>query len=334
MRCFWDERQRAHAPAGELFNGAMNPPAEHSGRVEAILGAIGPTETPRDHGMDPLRRVHSGAYLDFLQTAYCQWRAAGRDGDAFPYTFPVVGRRPLTLNRIDALIGQHSFDTSTPIGPETWSAAYWSAQTALSALHSVLEDKRPAFAFCRPPGHHAGGDYLGGYSYLSNAAIAAEEARSRGIGRVAILDVDYHHGNGTQDIFDDRPDVAFASIHANPATDYPFYWGHADEAGTGDGEGATLNLPLPRGTDWSGYAPALAQALDWIEQRAADLLIVCYGADTHEADPISHFRLKTSDYGPMARRIAALGLPTLIVMEGGYAIDALGDNVAEFLGGF
>ena len=245
----------------------------------------------------------------------------------------MVGRRPLTLSRIDALLGRFSFDTSTPIAGGTWDAAYWSAQTALAATRAVLGGERSAFALCRPPGHHCGRDYLGGYSYLSNAAIAAEEAICGGWKRVAILDVDYHHGNGTQDIFYHRADVAYASIHADPAMDYPYYWGHADEIGSGDGEGATLNLPLPRGTDWSGYEPALMQALDWIARQEPELLIVSYGADTYEGDPISHFMLKTNDYAPMARRIAALDLPTVVVMEGGYAVDALGANVAEFLSG-
>ena len=327
MKCFWDDRQRAHAPGGEFFNGAMHPPAEHPGRVDAILQAIGSTETPADYGMGPLLRVHSADYLNFLRTAHDEWRTAGRGGDAFPYTFPVVGRRPLNLSRVDALLGQFSFDTSTPIAAGTWDAAYWAAQTAVAAAESVIGGERSAFALCRPPGHHAGADYLGGYSYLSNAAVAAEHAIVAGR-RVAILDVDYHHGNGTQDIFYDRTDVAFASIHADPATDYPFFWGHADES-----DGATLNLPLSRGTDWTGYAPALAQALDWIERHEPDLLVVSYGADTYEGDPISHFKLKTSDYAPMARRIASLSLPTIVVMEGGYAVDALGQNVAEFLGG-
>ena len=333
MKCFWDDRQRAHTPAGEFFNGAMHPPAEHSGRVDAILHAIGSTETPRDYGMEPLSRVHSTEYLGFLRTAHDDWRAAGREGDAFPYTFPVVGRRPLNLSRIDALLGRFSFDTSTPIAGGTWDAAYWAAQTAVAAVDSVIGGESSAFAFCRPPGHHAGADYLGGYSYLSNAAIAAEHAVAEGR-RVVILDVDYHHGNGTQNIFYDRADVAFASIHADPATDYPFFWGHADEVGAGAGQGVSLNLPLPRGTDWNGYAPALAQALDWIEQHQPDLLVVSYGADTYEDDPISHFKLKTGDYAPMARRIASLGVPTLIVMEGGYAVEALGANVSEFLSGF
>ena len=207
--------------------------------------------------------------------------------------------------------------------------ADWSVQTALAGLEAVLSGKRSAFAFTRPPGHHVGRDYFGGYSYLNHAAIAAEAAFAAGKRRIAILDVDYHHGNGTQDIFAGRADVLFASIHADPSTDYPFFWGHADESG-----GNILNLPLLRGADWSGYAPALTQAIDWLGKNEPDLLIVSYGADTHEADPISHFKLKTSDYAPMAHRIAAMGLPTLIVMEGGYAVEALGANVAEFLGGF
>jgi acetoin utilization deacetylase AcuC-like enzyme len=329
MKCLWDDRQRDHAPAGEFFNGAVHPAAEHPGRVDAILAAIGPTQEPSDQGLEPLLRVHSADYLNFLRTAHEQWRAAGREGDAFPYTFPVVGRRPLKLSRIDALLGQYSFDTSTPVGQGTWEAAYWSAQTALAAVDAVLDGERNAFALCRPPGHHAGADYLGGYSYLSNAAIAAEQALAAGRKRVAILDVDYHHGNGTQDIFYGRSDVAYASIHADPATDYPFFWGHADES-----RDNILNLPLPRNTDWNGYAPALERALDWIGSREPELLIVSYGADTYEGDPISHFRLRTRDYAPMARRIAALGVPTVVMMEGGYAVEALGASVAEFLGGF
>jgi len=329
MRCFWDERQRAHAPAAEFFNGKLHPAAEHQGRVDAILAAIGPTEEAKDSGVEPLLLVHSPNYLDLLRDAHRDWVAAGREGDAFPYTFPIVGRRAPDLSRIDARLGQHSFDTSTPIGPGTWDACYWSVQTALGALAAVLAGETNAFAFTRPPGHHAGRDYFGGYSYLNHASVCAEAALRAGKRRIAILDVDYHHGNGTQDIFAGRDDVFFASIHADPSTDYPFFWGHADESG-----GNVLNLPLPRGTDGSGYAPALTHAIDWLEKSAPDLLIVSYGADTHEADPISHFKLRTSDYAPMARRIASLSLPTLIVMEGGYAVDALGANVSEFLGGF
>ena len=329
MRCFFDDRQRGHAPALEFFNGALHPAAESQARVDAILSALGPVEAPADHGLAPLLRVHSADYLDFLQSAFADWRVAGREGDALPYTFPVVGRRPLNLDRIDARLGQYAFDTATPIAEGSWDAAYWGAQSTLSALDAILAGESAAFAFARPPGHHAGRDYLGGYSYLNNAAIAAEAALAAGRRQLAILDVDYHHGNGTQDIVQGRDDIWFASIHADPRTDYPYFWGHADES-----KGNIRNLPLPRGTDWAAYQPALTQALEWIEDAGPELLIISYGVDTYAGDPISHFRLQTEDYTSMAKRIAGLGLPTLIVMEGGYAVDALGANVAAFLGGF
>ncbi|MGI8706354.1 MAG: histone deacetylase family protein [Sphingomicrobium sp.] len=333
MRCFWDERQRAHAPTAEFFNGRLHRSVETPGRPDAILAAIGRTQAPGDQGMEPLRRAHSGDYLQFLQSAHSDWRDAGHDGDAFPYTFPAVRRRPLALERIDARLGRYGFDTASPIAEGTWQSAYWSAQTALAGMLAALDDRR-AFALCRPPGHHSGADYFGGYCYLNNAAIAAEAALANGHRCVAILDVDYHHGNGTQDIFYGRRDVPIASIHADPKTDYPFFWGHSDETGEGEGAGANLNLPLPRGTKWGEYEVALDRALEWLAGFSPELLIVSFGADTWGGDPISHFQLETQDYALVARRIAAAGLPTLIVMEGGYAVDALGANVAEFLSGF
>lgn len=333
MRTFFDPRQLAHAPALELHNGGFVPFAESPARAEAILAAIGPAEAAIDHGEGPLRAVHSEDYLAFLWSAHKDWRAAGREGDASAYAWPVVRRRPLALRRIDAKLGAFSFDASSPIAAGTWEGAYWSAQTALTALDAVLAGERAAFALCRPPGHHAGADYLGGYCYFNNAAIAAEAAIAAGKRKVAILDIDYHHGNGTQDIFWRRGDVLFVSIHADPKMDYPYYWGHADETGEGEGEGATLNLPLPRGTDLGGYLPALDRALARIAAFAPDLLVLSYGADTFVGDPISHFELETADYATLARRIAALGRPVLIVMEGGYAVDALGANVASFLSG-
>ena len=201
MRSFWDERQRLHAPARELHEGAFVPFAETAARADSMLAAIGPTEAPADHGETPLLRVHPRAYLDFLKSAHDDWCAAGRDGDAAGYAWPVVRRRDLDLARIDARLGRYSYDASTPLAAGTRLAAYWSAQTALSALDAVLTGDRAAFALCRPPGHHAGADYMGGYCYLNSAAIAAEAAIAAGSKRVAVLDIDYHHGNGTQDIF-------------------------------------------------------------------------------------------------------------------------------------
>jgi acetoin utilization deacetylase AcuC-like enzyme len=334
MRCFWDERQRRHAPERELHNGAFVPFAEQASRADSILAALPAFAPARDHGEIPLGRVHPAAYLDFLRGAWADWRAAGRSGDATPYVYPIVRRRILSLDRIDARLGLHCFDNATPVAQGTWDGAYWSAQTALTALGALLEGEAAAFALCRPPGHHAGSDYMGGYCYLNSAAIAAEAAIAAGRRRIAILDVDYHHGNGTQDIFYARGDVLFVSIHADPSTDYPFYWGHGDEKGEGEGEGANFNLPLARGTAMAGYAPALDAALARIAGFAPDLVICCYGADTFAGDPISFFALETPDYTAIARRVAALGVPTLIVMEGGYAVEALGANVAAFLTGF
>ncbi|WP_300537847.1 histone deacetylase family protein [Sphingosinicella sp.] len=334
MISFFDERQLRHTPLRELHNGAWTPYAECADRARNIRDAIGTPKPARDFGMAPIEAVHDADYLAFLKGAHAAWLAAGREGDAIGYTWPVVRRRKLSLERIDARLGQYSFDASTPIMEGTWDGAYGSAQTALTALDAVLEGARTAFALCRPPGHHAGADYLGGYCYLNNAAIAAQHAHAAGAGPVAILDVDYHHGNGTQDIFEARGDIFFASIHADPATDYPFYWGHADETGIGEGEGTTLNIPMPRGTRIDAYLAALDTAIARITSWGARFLVVSFGADTFSGDPISHFAIETEDFATIGARIAALNLPTAIIMEGGYAVGDLGGNVARFLSGF
>lgn len=335
MQLFFDPRQLAHAPTVELHNGGWTEHAEKPSRAEIVAARVGELRPARDFGLAAIGRVHSADYLDFLRSAHARWVEAGRSGNAIGYTWPVVSRRPLRLDRIDALLGRYSYDAGTPIAAGTWEASYWSAQTALSALEPLLTGAaRASFALCRPPGHHAGADYLGGYCYLNNAAIAARAATDAGHSRVAILDIDYHHGNGTQDIFWETSDIFFASIHADPATDYPFFWGHADEAGAGAGAGTTLNIPLPRGTRLPAYLDALERALGAIAAFGPSLLVVSFGADTFENDPISHFAIAEADYPVIARRIAAAGLPTLVVMEGGYAVAALGDNVRSFLDGF
>ena len=334
MRLFFDPRQRLHAPAFELHNGGFVPYAETPDRVDAILSGIGPVEPPVDEGEAAIRAVHHGDYLDFLKTAGARWAAAGRSGDAIPYAFPVIRRRDVPLDRIDAAMGRYSADSVTPITPETWTSGYWSAQSGLAATRAVLGGERAAFALCRPPGHHAGADYCGGYCHLNVAAIAAQAARDAGVPRVAVLDIDYHHGNGTQDLFWTRADVFYASVHADPATDFPFYWGHADEIGENEGRGTTLNTPLSHGATLENFRRAQGDLLGAIAAFAPGLLVVSFGADTWEGDPISRFALATRDYASLANDIAACGWPTVILMEGGYAVDALGANVASFLGGF
>ena len=333
MKRFFSEIQSGHAPLRELNNGEWMDFAESPARIASMLQALDSCEAPQDFGLDPILAVHDADYVAFLQTAHSDWLTAGRDGDAIGYTFPIVGRRKLDLTRIDGRLGAFALDAATPIASGTWEAAYWGAQGALSAFETVAGGTRQAFALCRPPGHHAGTDYYGGYCYLNNAAIVAQRAVDQGLGPVAVLDVDYHHGNGTQDIFYARGDVLFASIHADPKMDYPYFWGHSDETGVGTGEGATFNLPLPRGTTWEGYAPALGKALEQIATFGAQFLVISYGADTYEADPISHLKLTTQDMGRIGEAIGGLALPTVTVMEGGYDIEALGRNVDAFLSG-
>lgn len=334
MQTFFDERQLRHAPRRELNNGDWIDYSESPARADELAAHL-PWQPTRDLGMGPISAVHDPAYLSFLQCAWQEWRAAGRSGDALPYTFPVVQRRSRNLQRIDAEMGQFSFDVGTPIAEYTWTAAYWSAQTALTATDALRSrEDHHSFALCRPPGHHAGRDYMGGYCYLNNAAIAARYAELLGFGPVAILDVDYHHGNGTQDIFYHDPSVFYASVHADPKTDFPFYWGHADELGAGEATGTTLNIPLPQGTDWPTFRTAVEQALAACRGWGARLLVLSFGADTFVGDPISHFALEAEDFTRLGALISNAALPTIIIMEGGYAVGDLGRNVNRLLSGF
>ncbi len=334
MLTFCSPAQSTHAPTHELVNGAREEHAETPARLANMLAQMGAVREPADHGLGPILAVHDPDYVAFLQSAHAEWLAAEREGDAIGYAFPVRARRPLNLERIDGKLGQYGFDTVTPIAAGTWDAAYGAAQSALSAVAAVAEGEAyQAFALCRPPGHHAGADYFGGYCYLNNAAIAARAAAARGLGPVAVLDVDYHHGNGTQDIFYEDAAVLVASIHADPRTDFPYFWGYADERGVGAGEGATFNQPLPRGTRWDAYEGALGKALEAVSAFGARALSVSYGADTFAEDPISQFALTTDDMQRMGARIAALGLPTVTVMEGGYNVAELGRNAAAFIAG-
>lgn len=335
---FWDARQLAHAPAFELSEGRLAPYAESPARAEAIRAALAATgwaafRAPEALDEALLARVHDGDYIRLIREAWAQWAAEGNEGDALPGCWPARGRRELKPLRIQARLGQASFDAGTPITPHTAAAAEAAAAIGQSTGAAIAGGARLAFGLCRPPGHHAGRDYMGGYSYFNNAALAVERLLAGGARRVALLDVDYHQGNGSQDVFYERGEVLFCSIHADPAHDFPYFWGTAEETGAGAGAGATLNLPLPRDTDWAAYRPALAEALAAIGRFQPDALVISYGADTFEADPISHFKLKTADYRSMGVDIAALGLPMAVLMEGGYAIEALGANVVAFLEG-
>jgi len=252
-----------------------------------------------------------------------------------PSYWPVRGMRTDVLpNSFPARMGLFAFDAGTPLMAGSWAAARHGAACAWTAAQCVIGGQRAAFALTRPPGHHAGADFFGGYCFINNAAVAAQALRDAGVERVAVLDVDYHHGNGTQAIFYERSDVHFASLHGDPMTDYPYYLGHADERGTGAGLGFNHNLPLARGTDFATWRGALKTALDGIAAVGAGALVVSLGVDTFEGDPVAGFRLKSDDYLRMGEDLARAGLPTVFVFEGGYAVAEVGVNAVNVLQGF
>jgi acetoin utilization deacetylase AcuC-like enzyme len=327
---------QAHQGQGEFHQGRFVECFERPSRVANIVEALrrrghGEFSAPEDHGLDPILAVHDPEYVEFLRTIHDEWLAAGNQGDVMPYLWPVPGLKRMPHANLNAKVGRHAFSSDTPIMAGTWRAAYSGAQTALTALASAEEG---AFALTRPPGHHAHAGIFGGYCYLNNAAIAAQAARDSGRSRVCVLDVDFHHGNGTQDIFYDRADVLTISMHGDPRTSFPYLLGYADEQGHGEGEGANLNLPLPAGTTFEDWSQALETASKRIADHRSELVVVALGVDTFEGDPISSFALKTSDYTAMGERISDLGLPTVFVMEGGYDVGPIGENVASVLEGF
>ena len=335
MRAFLDARQSAHDPQMFMANGMRLPNPETPERIAVLragaeaAGAV--FEAPRDFGMGPLAAVQSAEYLAFLQTIHSRWlRIKGAAAEVIPNIHP--DRR--SANYPKSAVGQagwHQADTACPIAAGTWEAAYWSAQSALSAARAVLAEGR-AYALCRPPGHHAFADLAGGFCFLNNAGIAAEWLRGQGL-RPAILDVDVHHGNGTQGLFYARNDVLTVSLHADPDRFYPFFWGAAQERGEGVGLGYNLNLPLPRGTGDADYLAALAVALARIRAFGAHVVVVALGLDAHEGDPFQGFKVTTPGFTRMAEAIAGLGLPVLVVQEGGYLQPALGANLTAFLQG-
>lgn len=344
MKIFHSPSHALHHGKGELNDGRLVPCHERPARAEAFLdsvraGGFGDLQEPEDHGLAPILAVHTEPYVSFLQSAWGDWLEARKVAedvapDALPLVWPTRTLRQIEPKDIDGRLSYYSFDAGTPVMKGTWEALHAASNTAVSAQKAVSGGERAALSLQRPPGHHAAADLMGGYCYLNFAAIAAQEFLTDGAKRVAILDVDYHHGNGTQSIFYRRGDLLTVSIHADPADEYPYFLGYADETGQGQGEGTTLNLPLPQGTDWTAYDTALMAACARIGEFGAEALVVSLGFDTYEGDPISGFRLKTEDYARMGARIAAFGGPTVLVLEGGYAVEALGTNAAAFLSGF
>jgi acetoin utilization deacetylase AcuC-like enzyme len=337
MKAIYDAGHIGHDPQFFLQRGQVRRTTEVPERAVRLVTGLRAGRhdilAPQRFGLGPLAAIHTPEYLSFLADAHEAWQALGDSGpeiipnvhpSRYPPTYPtsIVGRA-----------GWHMADTACPIGAGTWDAAQLAADVALSATELVIGGERAAYALCRPPGHHAYADMAGGFCFLNNSAISAQHLR-RHHDRVAILDVDVHHGNGTQGIFYHRGDVLTASIHADPNALYPFFWGHVHERGVGAGEGYNLNLPLPHGAGDSVFLEALAMAAARIRIFQPGALVLALGLDASETDPFKALAVTTAGFERIGEAVARLGLPTVIVQEGGYLSPILGDNLAATLRGF
>ncbi len=337
MKVIFTEEQKKHYPRTFFSSGAPQPNPEVPERAERLLAAATSTglvaEAPGDYGLEFISAVHTPRYLSYLQNIHARWtRIEGGSSEVVPGIHPDRrdGGYPASAA---GQAGWHHCDTASPVSADTWGSAMWSAHTAAHAAQKVLAGDAACYALSRPPGHHATREVASGFCYLNNTAVAAAVLRTQH-DRVAILDIDLHHGNGTQEIFYERPDVFTVSIHADPVRFYPFFWGYAEERGSGAGKGFNLNLPLPRGTGDDEYLRTLDAAIGSIRKFAPGAIVIALGLDAYEDDPLHGLAVTTAGFGRIGQRIGAIGLPTVLVQEGGYLSDGLGDNLSSFLRGF
>jgi acetoin utilization deacetylase AcuC-like enzyme len=337
VRAVHTERHRSHDPQFFLVRGVVKRTTEQPERADRLLKGLKDGKhtliEPTAFGQGPRARVHSPEYLRFLESAWNEWSALPDSGPEMIANMHPVRHAATYPTHIVGKLGWHTVDTACPIGPGTWAGACAATDVAVTAAQLVLDGEDAAYALCRPPGHHAYRDQAGGFCFLNNSAIAASHLRQRHE-RVAILDVDVHHGNGTQGIFYRRSDVFTVSIHADPVAYYPFVWGYAHERGEGEGQGTNLNIPLPIGTGDDGYIAALDAAKHAIASFAPTALVLALGLDASEHDPLAALKITTDGFRRIGEAIARFGLPTVIVQEGGYLSDILGANLTATLGGF
>lgn len=350
MRTHWCSGHHVHDPGrlAQPAGGSANYYSEVADRagilVAAVLragfGEVVDVGLPADDAPvpDAVASVHEPGLIGVVRTAWADITAAegttGPEAVVVPETFRMAGDpSPERSTSPWAELGRRCADTSAPLFEGTWRAALGAATAAVAAADDVAAGAPVAYALCRPPGHHAGRGRFGGFCYLNNSAIAAEQLAGGGA-RVAVVDVDLHHGNGTQDVFWERADVLYASIHVDPDVEYPFFAGFADERGGPGAEGTNLNLPLPEGTGEEPYLHAVDAVVGAVRSFGADALVVSLGTDTHRDDPIGRFALETATYPRIGERLAALGLPTVVVQEGGYHLVTLGQDVVGFLAAF
>lgn len=337
MKVVFAQQQMNHYPTFYLSSGAQVPNPELPERADCLLQAALDSglelQAPEDRDDSAIEAVHTPAYLEFLKNISTRWsRIEGASEYVVPNTHPITREDGYPKSAVGQ-VGYHVYDGSCPISDDTWLSARWSALSAAHAAQQVVSGDPACYALSRPPGHHASQDLAGGFCYLNNSAIAAQQLREK-YARVAILDVDVHHGNGTQRIFYDRDDVLTVSIHADPIRFYPFYWGYANEHGEGPGEGCNINFPLPRGTNDTDYLKALDDALLAVSDFSPDALVIALGLDAHESDPFRGMAITTAGFSAIGKALSSLALPTVIVQEGGYLSDALGANLTSFLNGY
>jgi len=345
MRVVASHRHRGHSPLAEIESSGLQPPFEHPGRADAIHDTLAADHRfelvePDEWGTVPIAAVHDPGLVEFLERAWSdyQLRHPGThdvvpDVFAMPGLLEGIGPFP-SRSLVDHELGRWCFETTTPITEGTYGAARSAVDIALSAAAAVLSGENVAYGLCRPPGHHAPTALYGGYCFFNNAAVAAHHIATTTGSKVTVLDVDYHHGNGTQQIFYRRDDVQYVSLHGDPARAYPYLSGFADETGAGRGAGANLNLPLAAGTDDDAYLESLGRAGDAIAAFGPSVVIVSLGVDTFHNDPISDLAVTTDGFRAQGRLVAQLDLPTVVLQEGGYDVAAIGDNVRAFLLGF
>lgn len=338
MLTLYSDDHRKRDAKTELCGGVLVEPFEKPSRMDYVLARIKEVElgeilAPKDYGLEPILEIHDKDYVAFLETCWDEWIASGMEGEAIASSWPARRMAQKCPIDIDGKLGYYALAAETSITHGTWEAACASANVAIEGAHRLMDEKA-IFSLCRPPGHHAALDMYGGYCFFNNAALAAQSLLNNGASKIAILDVDFHHGNGTQDIFYNRDDVLFVSLHGRPEDEFPHFLGYGDEIGESKGEGFNLNLPMPKGTTFETWRKALFQAMERIDQYAPDALIISLGTDTFEEDPISSFKLKSDDFYTFGKDLAQLNLSTQFVMEGGYAIDAIGLNAVNVLQGF
>jgi acetoin utilization deacetylase AcuC-like enzyme len=340
MITLFDNIQRSHAPETFLVAGRPQPIPEKPVRIDLLMKGVSyvgsQVVTPPPITLDTVALVHDRRYLDFLQNLRTRWSRLPEPSDIpLPNVYAIQRESLPPIGYPEAVVGQagyHLGDGACPVTETTLAAALGSAACAVEGANRVMSGERLVYALCRPPGHHAASDLAAGFCFFNNAALAAEVLTRAGK-RVAILDIDVHHGNGTEAIFYDRADVLTVSIHCHPKRFYPFFWGYAEELGRGAGEGFNLNLPLERGTEIGSYMQALEIALQRISDFAPTHLVLAAGLDIAIDDPFKAFSIRTEDFAQIGARIAELRLPILAVQEGGYPSDSLGDNLAALLKG-